>query len=220
MIEFRFRTMKAWPRKQTSSWDRKRSPFKATLGRTYEELRSELTAVGAKGVVWIEAGFELRHIRNDGLPYSNAPKPSHPGVIVYAPETSKGPLRFVCDDCREWEHNLRAIVLTMERLRLADIYGVTKDAEQYRGFSALPPPADDSPAALRTVDDAADWCARQYGDLYRPLDLLRDAASWASVYRALAMKYHPDRNGGSTPPEWTQLQAAAALLDSYHASRR
>jgi hypothetical protein len=34
------------------------------------------------------------------------------------------------------------------------------------------------------------------------------------------MKYHPDRNGGSTPPEWTQLQAAAALLDSHHAARR
>lgn len=213
MIQYQFRTLEKWPRKATPSNCQKNSPFKSTVGKTYEDLRGELDAIGAKGVVWIEAGFDRKHIRGDGLPYSNAPKPSHPGVIVYAPETSKGPLRFVCDDCRSWEDNLRAIVLTMERLRLADRYGVTKDAEQYRGFQSLPPPAPDNGCSFSSIDAAAAWVGEQ---VVLPAGmLLHSAQKWGEAYRTLAKQCHPD-TGCTDPTAWKRLQSARELLDKHH----
>lgn len=215
MIEYQFRTLARWPRKETPSHTRRRSPFKSTLGRTYEDLRGELEAIGAKGVVWIEAGFERKHIRADGLPYSNAPKPSHPGVIVYAPETKKGPLRFCCDDCWLWEHNLRAIVLTMERLRLADIYGVTKDAEQYKGFAALPPAV---PGEFATAKEAAQWCGVEDEWIEVPGVLMEAGPAWDACYRRLAKKFHPDAGGDGVG--WAKLQKARELIEAVHAGRR
>jgi len=44
-----------------------------------------------------------------------------------------------CDSFKDWEANLRAIALSLERLRAADRYGVTtEEKEQYIGWLRLP----------------------------------------------------------------------------------
>jgi hypothetical protein len=207
--------MTKWPRPATPTAERKRSPFTVTLGVTYDKLRDELKNVGAEGVVWIEAGFTLSDIRNDGLPYSSARRPDHPGVILYAPKTSKGPLRFVCDDYKLWDHNLRAIVLTMQRLRLADIYGVTKDSEQYKGFQALPPPASASASAkysFSTTEDAARFMGLHA--LLPAASILQDRERWKYAYRVLSRLFHPD--AGGNPELWQMLQESNAMLTKIH----
>ncbi len=46
--------------------------------------------------------------------------------------------RFPCDRFKHWDDNLRAISLTLERMRAVDRYGVTLNKQQYAGFKALP----------------------------------------------------------------------------------
>jgi hypothetical protein len=104
----------------------------------------------------IEAQFTEDEIRLDGRPRAGA-RPAFPGVIVSF-DSKHGPLRFCCDDCVDWMDNVRAIALTMNYLRGADRYGVTKDGEQYKGWKALPPPGP-TDAKIQTAEQAAQWMA-------------------------------------------------------------
>lgn len=211
MIEFRLKPLVQWPHTQTRG--RKRSPFKAGMNKVNQDLRTELAHIGTKGTVWIEAGFRAEHIRNDGLPRADAPRPSFPGVVVYAPETKKGPMRFASDTYTDWQGNLRGITLTLTALRAVARYGAVRDNEQYKGFAALPPPA---PADFGTVEAAATWCAAEAGMPHSISVLITHPDMWRNVYRTIAGKHHPDRNEGQAGPGWSRLQAAAALLDKHH----
>jgi hypothetical protein len=105
-----------------------------------------------------------------------------------------GPMAFTCATFRTMEENLRAIGLTLQRLRLIDEYGATRSGEQYRGFAALPPATE-----FATVDEAA-------------MFLLTTAAPEASIsssmieavvddpeltYRRAARRAHPDTGGSN-----------------------
>lgn len=243
MIEFRFRPLTEWPRESTPAHDRKRQPFKIAgkyeaggdgqrrwvggkampLSRTYEDLRRELRHLGVDGEVVLEVGLRERDIRvTDSLPRSDAPKPRHPGVILSFDAKLGGrkvPLRYLCDDCEAWQDNLRAIALTLERLRLADLYGVTKRHEQYTGFAALPP-AIVTPAAM-TVDAAARFIAGEVAGRIDgsavPADILASAAAFERCYRLAVKRHHPDAQPGNVATQdWQKLQEAAALLRKHH----
>ena len=49
-------------------------------------------------------------------------------------------MSYPCDKYSNWQANLRAIALSLEALRAEDRYGVTRRAEQYKGWAKLLPP--------------------------------------------------------------------------------
>ena len=123
-----------WPGTKTQF--RKSSQFKARWGQTLQLLRRELNHIGARDAV-IHAEVSDADVRNDGELRANA-RPRGPGVIVAFEHRKRGWLQFPCDTFNHWQDNVRAIALALEALRKVDRYGVTKDAEQYAGFRALP----------------------------------------------------------------------------------
>lgn len=206
-IYFALKPLLAWPHKSTAK--RKKSPFVVSLTKAYNDLRAELAHIGTKGMVYIEAGFTAADIRNDGLPRSTAQRPRMPGVVIHAPETSKGPMRFACDTYTDWEANIRSISLTLTALRAVDRYGAVRDNEQYKGFAALPPPASDT---FGTVEAAVNWVATQTG--LPPASLMAPGDLWTSAYRSLAKAFHPDVGGKQD--DWQRLQSAAELIEKLH----
>lgn len=172
---------------------RKRSPFAVGYTRTLADLKRELEHLKATRVV-IEAQIDRSQIRNDGFPYSSA-KFAGPTVAVSF-DSVHGPLRYECGTYWEWEQNLRAISLTLTALRAVDRYGATKQAEQYRGFAALPP-VEEKPDKLKDPRAAAQWLTEFAG--------LSGAIGWTAtlntpdvltnVWRAAVMKAHPDHGG-------------------------
>jgi hypothetical protein len=211
-IDFQFRAMGKWPRSQTPANRRKRSPFAVTLDKTYRLLQCELAHLKAENPVVIQIAVEEYDIRVDGLPRSSA-NPTFPGVIISFRAAQLGPMEYACDACVDWPDNMRAICLTLERLRLIDIYGCTTRNEQYTGWRALPPPLVTPPPM--TVEEAADFIGKIIGGVKREL-IVGDRDSFREFYRSAAAKLHPDANGASRNAEWLKLQDAKHVLDRHH----
>lgn len=114
----------------------RRAPFSSSYTTTLNGLERELEHLKAKDIV-IQIDMRWEDIRNDGWPRSTAMVKS-PGVVVTF-ESKHGPLSYRCGTYSNWEMNLRAIALTLERLRAVDRYGAVKGGEQYKGWARLPP---------------------------------------------------------------------------------
>lgn len=180
---FTYRSLSSWPGTPTPERDQRVSPFRAPLRSTQTLLDQELRQLHVTGPVVLEAYYSQSQIRLDGLPYARA-EPSRAGIILSFTSGQGSPLRFPCDTYQLNEDNLRAIALTLEKLRTIDRYGVTRHAEQYKGWEALPPSADEQdPLKVLEV---------YWGNPVSPTEAER-------VYRQLMERYHPDKNpGGAT----------------------
>lgn len=204
------RPIDAWPGKVR--YDREAGPFSAPVKDTQATLKREMMALNAKNVV-LQIAFRETDFRQDGLPYANAVA-THPGVIL-AFDSKHGPLRLFFDRFTKWQNNLRAIAMHLEHLRLAGLYGVGTDGQQYKGWQALPPPP--APASDR-VADAAKFIARHGGGTAS--EVLTSAERLAQSYRNAANSLHPDRQPHSECDRFTkmfqQLQTAKELLDKHH----
>ena len=206
MLNCIFRPLDKWPREITR--DRRGSGhFSAGYSDTLDKLEKELGLLRASDVV-IQIETTLDQIRNDGWPRSDA-RVTGPRVAVSF--TSKhGPLAYYCDDCLMWQHNLRCIAMTLERLRMAEMYGVTKRGEQYQGFKSLP-------AGIQVGDGMnMDEAARFIATLVRcdERDIVRSPGTFRLAYRDAVKIAHPDAGGDST--KWHELQRAADLLKKHH----
>ena len=212
MIQATFRPLEKWPGKLTPHHQRQRAPFRKTYGDTLNLLSYEIDKLKGRNVV-IEIETDASQIRNDGLPRSNA-QVRGPKVAVYF-DSKHGPLAYRCDDCVYWHDNLRAIALTLERLRLADLYGVTKGGEQYRGFKALPGAIEVGPAAM-TVDEAATALANIAGEGWRGNVCAgrEQEPLITALYRQAVKRHHPD--AGGDPGMWQRLQEAMNILRQHH----
>jgi hypothetical protein len=210
MPDFKFVPIVTWPR--TPTRDRRRSPFSAGQKRTLEDLRRELDHLGAYSVV-IQTYHRESDIRLDGMPKASAPAPSNPSVILSF-TTRQGSYSYPCDTYSVWTANLRAVVLTLERLRAIDRYGVTKHGEQYTGWKALPPASPVSSNGM-TREVAAAFLAghgpmENGRPLYDAAALLRSPSLVDLVYHSAARKLHPDRGGDHDA--FVELQRAVELL--------
>jgi hypothetical protein len=174
---------------------RKRSQFTASWSDTLNLLQREYEFLRGRHLV-IEMDIRERDIRNDGGVRADA-RPSSPAVVV-AFESQHGPLLYRSDlysdvawgarGAQPWQHNVRAVALTLEALRAVDRYGATARAEQYQGFKALPPGAGviasgmTTEMALKILRDEAPATKQQ-----EPVDRL---VRWAKAGA------HPDRHNG------------------------
>lgn len=204
MLQATFRPLTQWPGKQTPSFSRRRSPFKAGYARTLDDLEREINHLKGKSVV-IQIDLEPRDIRNDGWPRSSA-RPKSPGVVVSF-QSSKGPLSFACDTYTAWEDNVRAISLTMEALRAVDRYGSTRGNEQYKGFAQIEAPAATKPM---TVEVAAALLA-SYHPTYSGHSVRANSEAREAAYRIAVKSTHPD--AGGSHDEFVRVQEAKRVLD-------
>lgn len=158
MISFTYRPLQ-WDRPRTPV-DQRRSrwPFKAGWSDTLNLLQRELGYLDARNCV-LEADFREYDLRQDGMPRANARQPDFPGVRI-AFDSKHGPLVYATDTHDFWQHNVRAIALSLEALRSVDRYGVTKRAEQYTGWKAIGSGPTAMPAGPMSREEAAKHIAQ------------------------------------------------------------
>jgi hypothetical protein len=208
-IRIECRPLERWPGEFTNP--RRTSPFKTTFDGTIRKLKHELAALDAKGVILQVAVTERQISVTTSMPMPEI-RPAHPGVILAA-DTRHGALKWMCDACPPWRANVHAIALTLERLRLADLYGVTRKGEQYLGWKMLPGPIT-AGAPTMSMEDAARFVAG-FGDA-TAAQLINRRQAWERAYQQAVKILHPDRHKGQVTPGWSKLQEAATLLNSLH----
>lgn len=222
-----------WPGVLTPNGDRQPSRFKSSWSTIMAELDREvdLTANGGRyhAQAVLEVPFPRTRIYRDGTGvHADAAAPRHPGVALSFDIDGVGPVRFATDRyryggpgyTRDWQANVRAIVLTLEALRGVDRWGAVRSAQQYRGWQAIGA-GDDSPTAMGsglTVDAAArllaDAAAASFGEAWCSAEDLLHADDRADLirgaYRDAAKRAHPD--AGGDPEEFRRLTEARDLL--------
>lgn len=150
-----------------------RSKFRETFAYGIRSINRELKLLGAKDVV-ISTNIPLR---NDGLPYSSFKLPEDNGVAVYFTLFNNSCV-FACDKWDKIEHNIKAILLTIEALRGIDRWGVSEMLKRsFTGFKALP--ASEASKAWWEVLNVSQYATEE---------------EIKTAYRSLAKKYHPDIN--------------------------
>lgn len=113
---------------------RSHTHFSVSLGQTLQAIEDELRGYRAKGAT-IEISMEPHLIGYDGLPVSGA-KPVDPGIVLRF-AWSDGWLRLQCDSFDDWRANLRAIGLYLERMRLANGYGIHVEGRLMRDVEVI-----------------------------------------------------------------------------------
>ena len=200
---------------------RKQSRFDAKWTATLELLGREIDLLGGRDVV-IEVDVREQDLRLDGTLRANARTPDQPGVVVAFETSRHGSMLYRCDRFYapyygqiDWQHNVRAIALTLEALRAVDRYGATETGQQYAGFKALPA-GRAMPASHMTRTEALGvfgvW-GRALSEMPAiPAEHVNtDPDSLRSLYRAARRAAHPDRNNGDQTA-WDQVEQAARVL--------
>jgi hypothetical protein len=132
--------------------------------------------------------------------------------VIVSFHSPKGPLSFPCDTFDSWEDNLRAIALALEALRKVDRYGVTSNAEQYKGFAQLPAPEKSGANGFKTPAEAAHFIAQLMQSDWTQSNVLRGRESLDTAYKYAARKAHPDTGGSHE--SFVKLQAARDYIAS------
>lgn len=203
-IEYRFVPLEKWPGDRTHV--RSMTRFRASWTDTATLLDRELQHLSAKNVV-IQADCDRDQIRLDGFLRSDA-KLRGPGVVLSF-DSKHGQLSYPCDTYTDYKANIRAIALALEALRAVDRYGVTRQAEQYKGWAKLAGPG----GPFSDARAAAMWMTSVGGIATN--NILGSAEEFRATYRDIAAKLHPDRNNGDDTG-FKRLQAAKEILDRHH----
>lgn len=165
-------------------------------------LNRETRALEARNVR-VQIAVPASRFRQDGMPYADA-KPEHPGLILTM-DTKHGALSYPCDTYPTWQDNLRAIAFSLEALRKADRYGVTKRGEQYRGNLAIEATA----VGFRFNDVTAAWTA-----IGRAAALVSIApGEGRKAVRLAKFRTHPDTiTADNDPADYARVVAAEQYL--------
>lgn len=177
-----------------------RASYKAPWSTVAADLQAEAEHLGADEIL-ILLDVDRSDLRVDrSAPKANTETPA--AVIVWMPSTKHGPLRWQCDRWDRWRDNVRAIGLTLQRLRLIDELGVATGGQQYTGWQAFGP-GRPMIAGLNDPDFAWSVLRRQADPDVDPLDL-------KALYRSASKNTHPDGNG--TAEAFGEVDAAYRLL--------
>lgn len=221
-MQVRFRPLTEWPQDvdPTPAQDREPDRWDATFNSAIRDLGEEIRRLETEDII-VQAEVPSDQIRLDGWPYANAAWEG-PAVIVSF-ETPDGAWHtYPSDSFRNPAQNIKAVAMTLNRLRLLEDYGCAKRGQQYRGWQALPPgegaePAgDDRPVGFTTVAEAARYIA-EYGDRNRT-HVLEIPDVLQAAYRIAAKRLHPDRNGGDGHP-FQRLQAARDQVQEHQEAK-
>lgn len=217
-MKFQFEPLRQWPKDtpRTEPGKRKSSPFRAGYSQTLELLERELRMLRARSAA-LQVDISENMIRQDGLPYARARTGANDPGVVLSFETDDGHFMYPCDTYTRWEDNLRAIALTLEKLRAVDRYGVAQRGEQYAGWKAIPQDVDERV----TPEEAARVIVRTAGvdfpdDIEPRVEaVLHDPSTFRRWYREAARRAHPDVQGG-TAAHFQRVQRARDVLEAHH----
>lgn len=182
--------------------------FTAKWRDTEKMLLAEVNHLDGRNLV-LEVDVREQDLRIDGTLRANAREASTPAVRI-AFDSRHGPQLHRCDTFYaayayqgpDWQHNVRAIALTLELLRAMDRYGAVDTGQQYQGFKAIgggtPLPA----APEQMSPETAAEILRGYGAIGAPI---------ASAYKAALRATHPDAGGNRA--DFDRIQQAARVLD-------
>lgn len=201
MTEIRCRPIDTWEGDRTP-WEHTRAaPFRVQFHRLIAELGRELAHLDASDVT-IGLDLASHQIRADGWPNARASVP-YPVSLVF--QSKHGPLRYQCDRWERWQDNLRAIGLTLHRLRLVEDAGVVKSGEQYRGWAQLPPATIQLGSGMTYEQaQAIVWNASGMTAMPDTGPLLDQA------WKHAAKHHHPDVGGDHD--EWVRIEQAFRVL--------
>lgn len=196
-----FVTLDKWP--YADAPVRKGYAYKADYSTIIADLAAEMDALDASDVV-LSMPLTRKDIRRDGWPVAVA-RPLHPGVILTV-YTQVGELEFACDENARWQHNLRAISLTLEALRAVDRHGATKRRQQYAGYLTSGPVKAEN---TFTEQEAWEFLSRQSG---QDVEWIRsEPGAYRTAVRLAQMRSHPDTGGSDDL--FRQLSAALETLE-------
>lgn len=211
-------TDRAWLRAASA---RKRSQFTATWSDTLDLLEKEVYALQSANMIGradpvLMMDVTEADLRLDGGVRASA-RPASPAVAV-AFDSIRGPLIFRCDRYGQksygakmdapWQHNVRAIALTLEALRAVDRYGATESGEQYTGYKALPPGGAAIPAGPAAPADP--WAVLSKVTT-RTESHLRSWLERGLLEARVRRITHPDMPGGSDEDYAAAVAALVAL---------
>jgi hypothetical protein len=158
-----------WPRTKV----RQQSRFDVSFDKARQQLQWEVERMAGRYPL-LSTNLPLRM---DGHPYSERTQVDDPGVALYFERYGRQ-MVFACDRWTLIRDNVRAIHKTIEALRGIERWGASDMMERaLHAFIALPPPLQ--------------W--------WQILGLPRatTAEDVLAKHRDLAMRWHPDREGGS-----------------------
>lgn len=171
-----------WPVgwRRTEPHKRRRAAFQVGDDQAGLEMMHELELLGARQIV-VSSNVQ---VRRDGLPYAGEARRTiaDPGVAVFFHHKGK-PQVIAIDQYDRPKDNIRAIGLTVAAMRTIKRHGSAEVLDRtFSGFS-LPPAPPAGPPWRRVFG----WRA----------DLPANAEVIRTRYHELALKLHPDREGGS-----------------------
>lgn len=200
VVDIRVQPLTNWPYPSTEH--RTAPPFRAKYANTESILRFELAELGAKEVamhVVTESGYD--DLRQDGLLRARA-RVVHPGVALEF-QSKHGPMAIWCDSYEskgtmtDWQSNLRAIALTLEKLRAINRYGIGQGGQQYAGWRQI---------EMTSAEVDRDWARLAELAKATPGTVTSDEL-W---FRA-RKHCHPDKHGGDRAL-WNELQELGQRL--------
>lgn len=204
-----FRAVTNQPKEWKPAWEhRPTPPWDATYARTLNDLDRELGHLGGSDP-FLQLMLEPKDLRLDGQVRSGA-TPDHPGVILTFDTKTLGSMTYSTDRFAHWHYNLRAITLTLDRLRAVERYGAVHASQQYAGFREL---GSGIPLGERVVEtmSAAEaalvltdgvWQGERTPEAVKPMVEF--------LFREQAKRVHPD-NGGDAD-SFRRLVMARNLL--------
>lgn len=192
---------------------RTNSQFDTPWPKTLTQLEREVAALGGRNLV-IECDVEERDLKLNGELRANA-RPSSPAVIVAFDTRDLGPQLYRSDKYATvvswqgpaWQHNVRAVVLTLEAMRAVGRHGCAETGQQYTGFRAI----GAGPRRLAN-DEGRDIVAPP------PPTMTRQEA--AKVLSELAGPRFPDQPGTTIPWDVIVLDSSAAVRAAKRAKGR
>jgi hypothetical protein len=192
--------LRHWPREFET--DRPEAVFTADMRDTFDLLRREIKMLGAS-IATLRLAIEQREC----IKGEKEIDPRHPGVVLEF--TSKhGELTYCCDKFDEWQDNVRAITLTLERLRKAQAYGVI-EGQQYQGNLALPAPQEE----VLTAEDAAHWLVGYLKGACSYISVLSSEAACKKAINKAKKQAHPD--AGGLEVNWHAVIKAESVLKEH-----
>lgn len=189
------------------------SQFTASWADTQDMLLAEIAHLKGRDIV-LEMDVTEADLKINGELRANA-KPTSGAVGVAFDATEHGPLFYRCDRFTTsygyqgpaWQHNVRAIALTLSALRAVDRYGATETGQQYTGFKALPA-GRAMPASHMTSDEAWNvlWTAVGANNIGHV-----ESVDLHHLVKRARRATHPDHNDGDQS-RWDKVESAARVL--------
>jgi hypothetical protein len=181
------------------------------LATTVRELEYELERMDVTDAS-VAFGLDGTAFTRKGWPLATAH--GHPGVVLTYTHPKHGVMRVATDAFYEWADNLRAVVKTLEALRMMDRYGTTGLGQQYQGFRALAASTDHT----MTPTQAAVLIKEASKVKFEPERLIEIRELAEIAVRAAIFNAHPDRNPGK--PDATEyfhtVERARQALSAHH----